>query len=401
MHLISKGLSCLLCASLLAGSALPVLAENSAPAIIIDTESGESVDELLSETVPAWAAEEEAVPTEGEALELSCKSAVLLEMNSGTVLYEQNAHEKLPIASVTKIMTLLLIMEAIDAGTITYQDMVTCSAYAASMGGSQIWLEEGETMSVDDMLKAICVVSANDCCAAMAEYLAGSVESFVARMNEKASALGMDDTQFVDCSGMSDDGYSSAYDVALMSQALMQYSDITRYTTIWMDSLRDGKSQLVNTNKLVRYYDGITGLKTGTTSTAGHNLSATAERDGLKLARKMLDYGFANYGVYTPTVEESELTPVKVLRGTASCVEVTADPPQPLLVKKGQEKNIEKTVSLSADVEAPVYADQVVGTVTLSLDGQELASYNIRAKEEVPRMTVGAAYCRLLSALIA
>lgn len=417
MHLISKGLSCLLCASLLAGSALPVLAENSAPAIIIDTESGESVDELLSETVPAWAAEEEAVPTEGEALELSCKSAVLLEMNSGTVLYEQNAHEKLPIASVTKIMTLLLIMEAIDAGTITYQDMVTCSAYAASMGGSQIWLEEGETMSVDDMLKAICVVSANDCCAAMAEYLAGSVESFVARMNEKASALGMDDTQFVDCSGLSDDGYSSAYDVALMSQALMQYSDITRYTTIWMDSLRDGKSQLVNTNKLVRYYYGITGLKTGTTSTAGHNLSATAERDGLKLAavilgctttadrfggaRKMLDYGFANYGVYTPTVEESELTPVKVLRGTASCVEVTADPPQPLLVKKGQEKNIEKTVSLSADVEAPVYADQVVGTVTLSLDGQELASYNIRAKEEVPRMTVGAAYCRLLSALIA
>ncbi len=255
-------------------------------------------------------------------------------------------------------MTLLLIMEAVDTGAITYQDMVTCSAYAASMGGSQIWLEEGETMSVDDMLKAICVVSANDCCAAMAEYLAGSVESFVARMNQKASELGMDDTKFVDCSGLSDDGYSCAYDVALMSRALMRYSDITRYTTIWMDSLRGGKSQLVNTNKLVRFYSGITGLKTGTTSTAGHNLSATAERDGLRLAavilgcsttadrfdgaRKMLDYGFANYGVYTPAIDEAELTPVKVLRGTAPTVEVTADPPQSLLVKKGQEKSIQK-----------------------------------------------------------
>lgn len=417
MHLISKGLTCLLCAALLAGGILPAAAESSAPAIIMDTESGESMDDLLSEATPAWAAGEEAIPTEGEALELSCKSAVLIEMNSGTVLYEQNSHEKLPIASVTKIMTLLLIMEAVDTGAITYQDMVTCSAYAASMGGSQIWLEEGETMSVDDMLKAICVVSANDCCAAMAEYLAGSVESFVARMNQKASELGMDDTKFVDCSGLSDDGYSSAYDVALMSRALMRYSDITRYTTIWMDSLRDGKSQLVNTNKLIRFYNGITGLKTGTTSTAGHNLSATAERDGLKLAavilgcsttadrfdgaRKMLDYGFANYGVYTPAIDEAELTPVKVLRGTAPTVEVTADPPQPLLVKKGQEKSIQKTVELSADVEAPVYTDQVVGTVTLSLDGQPLAAYNIRAKTEVPRMTVGTAYGRLLTALIA
>ena len=413
-----KGLACVLSAALLSGTAVPALAEQT-PTVIIDTESGETAEELMNDAdVPAWASEDEAVPVEGEAIDLpGTKSAVLMEMNNGGVLFEMNSHEKVPIASVTKVMTLLLIMEAIDDGTISYQDMVTCSAFAASMGGSQIWLEEGETMSVDDMLKAICVVSANDCCAAMAEYLSGSMESFVARMNQRASELGMNDTHFVDCSGLSDDGYSSAHDVALMSRELMKHDGIVKYTTIWMDTLRNGASQLVNTNKLVRFYKGVTGLKTGTTSTAGHNLSATAERDGLKLvavvlgcettdqrfggARKLLDYGFANYSVYTPQIDPEQLVPVKVLSGTEPSVGVVADTPESLLVKKGQEKNVTSTVEMSEDLEAPVYTGQVVGRIVLTLDGQEMATYNIRAECDVPKMSTGKAFVRLLEALLA
>ncbi|MCI9415503.1 MAG: D-alanyl-D-alanine carboxypeptidase [Clostridiales bacterium] len=413
-----KGLACALSAALLSGAAIPALAEQT-PTVIIDTESGETAEQLMNDAdVPAWASEDEAVPVEGEAIDLpGTKSAVLMEMNNGSVLFEMNSHEKVPIASVTKVMTLLLIMEAIDDGTISYQDMVTCSAFAASMGGSQIWLEEGETMSVDDMLKAICVVSANDCCAAMAEYLSGSMESFVARMNQRAAELGMNDTHFVDCSGLSDDGYSSAHDVALMSRELMKHDGIVKYTTIWMDTLRNGASQLVNTNKLVRFYKGVTGLKTGTTSTAGHNLSATAERDGLKLvavvlgcettdqrfggARKLLDYGFANYSVYTPQIDPEQLVPVKVLSGTEPSVRVVADTPESLLVKKGQEKNVTSTVEMSEDLEAPVYTGQVVGRIVLTLDGQEVASYSIRAECDVPKMSTGKAFVRLLKALLA
>ena len=413
-----KGLACALSAALLSGAAIPALAEQT-PTVIIDTDSGETAEQLMNDAdVPAWASEDEAVPVEGEAIDLpGTKSAVLMEMNNGSVLFEMNSHEKVPIASVTKVMTLLLIMEAIDDGTISYQDMVTCSAFAASMGGSQIWLEEGETMSVDDMLKAICVVSANDCCAAMAEYLSGSMESFVARMNQRAAELGMNDTHFVDCSGLSDDGYSSAHDVALMSRELMKHDGIVKYTTIWMDTLRNGASQLVNTNKLVRFYKGVTGLKTGTTSTAGHNLSATAERDGLKLvavvlgcettdqrfggARKLLDYGFANYSVYTPQIDPEQLVPVKVLSGTEPSVRVVADTPESLLVKKGQEKNVTSTVEMSEDLEAPVYTGQVVGRIVLTLDGQEVASYSIRAECDVPKMSTGKAFVRLLKALLA
>ncbi|MBO5929387.1 MAG: D-alanyl-D-alanine carboxypeptidase, partial [Clostridia bacterium] len=255
-------------------------------------------------------AEESVQTATGTALTVGGKSAILIDFTSGKVLFQKNEHEKLPIASVTKIMTLLLVMEALDNGMISLTDSVTCSAEAASMGGSQIWLEPGEVMSVHDLVKAAAVVSANDACAALAEHVAGSVEEFVARMNTRAAELGMNDTHFLDCSGLNDEAYSCAYDVAVMSRELMKHPTIKQYTTIWMDTLRDGQSQLVNTNKLVRFYEGITGLKTGTTATAGHNLAATAERNGLALgavmlgctttaerfggARTLLDYGFAN-----------------------------------------------------------------------------------------------------------
>lgn len=257
--------------------------------------------------------EENETVNNPNSLNLESGSAVLIEQNSGKVLYDHNMHEQLRPASVTKIMSIILIMEAIHSGKIDYTTQIPCSEQAASMGGSQIWLDTKETLSVDEMLKAICVVSANDCTVAMAEYLAGSQENFVMQMNEKAKSLGMNDTCFKNCHGIDEDGHiTSSYDIALMSKELLtKYPDITKYTTIYMDSLRDGKSQLVNTNKLIRTYKGITGLKTGSTSLALYNLSASATRDDLSLiavimkapttkirfseAQKLLDYGFANY----------------------------------------------------------------------------------------------------------
>lgn len=412
-----RWLAGLLCAALtLTAGGLPAGAEG-APPVIIDTESGETQAQATSEEVPAWAAADGAVPTEASALEVGGKSAILIELSSGQVLFEKNPHEKLPIASVTKVMTLLLIMEAIDGGLLTYEEPVTCSAHAASMGGSQIWLEEGEVMTVHDLLKAIAVVSANDACAMMAERISGSEEGFVARMNERAAELGMNDTLFTDCCGLDESAYSSAYDVALMSRELMKHPKITAYTTIWMDTLRDGASQLVNTNKLVRHYSGATGLKTGTTSQAGHCLSATAERDGMGLcavilgctttderfggARKMLDYGFANYAVYTPVVDEASLTPVKVLRGTEGSVQPQMDPMPPLLIKKEQEKAITPSLELAQDLEAPVYERQIIGRLTLTLDGGTLAEYDVYASRAVARLGLWQAFCRIFTALIA
>ncbi|MBQ9963989.1 MAG: D-alanyl-D-alanine carboxypeptidase [Clostridia bacterium] len=353
----------------------------------------------------------------GATLEVGGKSAVLMELSTGQVLFEKNIHEKLPIASVTKIMTLLLVMEALDTGLIDLQDTVTCSEVAASMGGSQIWLEPGEIMTVHDLIKAAAVVSANDACAALAEHVAGSVEEFVARMNTRAAELGMQDTLFKDCSGLDDTAYSCAYDVALMSRALMQYPLIKQYTTIWMDTLRNGQSQLVNTNKLIRFYQGATGLKTGTTSTAGHNLSATAERNGIGFAavilgcsttderfggaRKMLDHGFANYTLYTPQVDPALLTPINVLRGTEETVAVTEGTITPLLLKKGEEKGLTSMIELAEDLEAPVEAEQIVGTVTVSREGEVLAEYPLRAVREVPRLSFGICLYRLFSAISA
>lgn len=381
-----------------------------AKVVFFEEESGETASELM-----AWSGvdDKDTVPTvAGTTLTVGGKSAVLMDFASGTVLFKKNEHEKLPIASVTKVMTLLLVMEALDNGLISLTDSVTCSPQAASMGGSQIWLEPGEVMSVHDLVKAAAVVSANDACAALAEHICGSVEEFVQRMNARAAELGMNNTHFLDCSGLNDEAYSTAYDVALMSCELMKHPTIKQYTTIWMDTLRDGKSQLVNTNKLVRFYEGITGLKTGTTSTAGHNLSATAERNGLSLgavilgcsttderfggARKLLDYGFANYTLYTPQIDPSTLTAVPVLHGEEEAVGTEVDSPSPLLLKKGEEKKMTCTVELAADVEAPVAKGQIVGTVTVKKDGETAAVYPVRAKNEVKKLRFGVAFVRLL-----
>ncbi len=403
-------LAAVTCAALLLS--MPV----SAKTVIIDTESGETAAELMALKPPRVLSEVVSTAA-GTALEVGGKSAVLMELSTGQVLFEKNPHEKLPIASVTKVMTLLLVMEALDTGLIELQDHVTCSEVAASMGGSQIWLEPGEIMTVHDLVKAAAVVSANDACAALAEHVAGSVEEFVARMNTRAAALGMQDTLFKDCSGLDDTAYSSAHDVALMSRALMQYPLIKQYTTIWMDTLRNGQSQLVNTNKLIRFYQGATGLKTGTTSTAGHNLSATAERNGIGFvavilgcsttderfggARKMLDHGFANYTLYTPQIDPALLTPIKVLRGTSETVAVKEGTLTPLLLKKGEEKGLNCTVALSEDLEAPVEAEQIVGTVTVSREGKVLAEYPLRAAREVERLSFGICLYRLFSAISA
>lgn len=424
MNRMRRLLAMLSCLGLVAaagfGSAAAPLAGTAesggtAKQIITDTESGESAEQLLKEDEAVWTPAEGSVPTDATALDVAGKSAVLLEQSSGQVLFEKNAKEHLPIASVTKVMTLLLVMEAIDEGLVDYGDQLTCSAYAASMGGSQIWLEEGEIMTVHELLKAATVVSANDACAMLAEHVSGSVEGFVQRMNERAAELGMNDTKFLDCSGLNDEAYSCAYDVALMSRELMKHPKITEYTTIWMDSLRDGKSELVNTNKLIRHYSGATGLKTGTTSTAGHCLSATATRDGMGLvavilgcettadrfggARKMLDFGFANYSIYTPAIDPAALTPVPVLHGLETAVTPVADQPQPLLMRKGQESKITCETTLASDVEAPVEEGQVIGEIVLKLEGETLATYAIRAQKAVDRLTFGAAFGRLFHAL--
>ena len=397
---------CLLCAS------LPL---SAAGEWLMETEAGEDARELILATGAEEWTRAANLPADASGLSVGGKAALLMDMDTGTVLYEHDADTKLPIASVTKIMTLLLILEALDGGRLTEDETVTCSATAAAYGGSQIWLEEGETMTVHDLLKAITVVSANDACAMMAEHLCGSVEAFVAAMNARAKELGMTGTDFHDCCGLDDTATSTARDVAIMSRALMDHPDITAYTTIWMDTLRGGQSQLVNTNKMIRFYNGATGLKTGTTATAGHCLSATAERDGLRLcavilgcestderfggARTMLDFGFANFAVYTPSVPAERLTPVPVLHGVEPTVQPTAAPMARVLVKKGDEARVTCTVTLAQDVTAPVREGETLGEVTVSLDGETLATYPLTAKTAVPRLTFGAAFLRLWQAL--
>lgn len=377
----------------------------------------------VTDSVQAPYAEDDSVwqPTAAavsqQALAVGGKSAVLMEQQSGTVLYEKNPHEKLPIASVTKIMTLLLTMEALEGELIRIDDKVTCSATAASMGGSQIWLEQGEQMTVDELLKAAAVVSANDACAALAEHICGTVENFVLRMNERAAELGMENTQFLDCSGLNDEAYSTAHDVALMARELMKHEEIQQYTTIWMDTLRDGKSQLVNTNKLVRHYTGATGLKTGTTAAAGHCLAATAARENMAFvavvlgcettderfggARAMLDYGFANFSLYTPQIQPDTLQPVKVRGGVAAEVAAAMDTVAPLLLKKGQEKNVVPSLQMAKDVQAPVEKGQILGTYTLSLDNETVAEIPVRAVCDVQKMSLLHAFGCLWHALIA
>lgn len=335
--------------------------------------------------------------------EITAPSAVLMEAHTGKVLFEKNCHEVRACASVTKVMTLLLVFEAIDAGKIKMTDVVTASAHAASMGGSDIWLEEGETMTVDEMIKATVVASANDAAVALAELVCGTEDEFVAQMNKRAKELGMKETVFKNCNGLDEDGHvTSAYDVALMSRALIKHKDIFNYTSIWMDYLRGGATQIVNTNKLLKTYKGITGLKTGTTSKAGSCISATATRDKLSLisvvlgsasgkerftdAAKLLDYGFANFTSIVPSLEE-ELLPVKVKDGMYKEVATKTDLSGSFLIKKGSEKNIKSKITYMEEVQAPVKAGQSVGKITYTLDKEKLAEYDITAQNDVEEVT--------------
>ena len=350
--------------------------------------------------------------TSARAMEVSAPSALLMEKETGTVLFAKNEHEKLEPASVTKVMTLLLVMEAIDAGVLTYDTVITASAHACSMGGSQIWLRENEQMSVSDMLKAVCVVSANDCAVALAEAVAGSEEAFVERMNARAKELGMNDTTFKNATGLPADGHvTSAYDIALMSRELiLNHPDIRQYTTIWMDTLRDGTSQLVNTNKLIRFYEGATGLKTGSTDSALYCLSATAERDGMELiavimkgatsdqrftdAKTLLTHGFSTYALHTIT-PDTPLPPVPVTLGTQATVQPVLGEGAALVLEKSAGE-LSQSVTLAESVDAPVAVGDPLGTMTVTAGEQVVAEIPILAGEEVPRVTYGQMLMRLL-----
>ena len=351
------------------------------------------------------------VPVRADELTLDAPSALLMEKQTGTVLYAKDEHTPREGASITKVMTLLLTMEAIDSGTLSYDDTVTGSAHAASMGGSQIWLKEGEQMRVEDLIKAVCVVSGNDAAVALGEHLAGSEEAFVARMNERAKELGMHDTHFLNCTGLPAEGHvTSAYDIALMSRELiLNHPDLRRFTTTWMDSLRNGESLLVNTNKLVRFYPGTTGLKTGSTSSAGYCISATAERDGMELiavimkgntsdsrnadAKALLNYGFSTYALADVTPAEIPSVPVKL--GRAASVEAMPEGCK-LLVGKGQVGSLSQTITLQEDLAAPVEKGQTVGTLTVRCGDATLAELPLTASQPVERMTWGDLFLRLL-----
>lgn len=355
------------------------------------------------ETLLETSAETKTVSNEN-SLNLTCGSAILIEQSSGKVLYDHNSHEKLRPASVTKIMTILLIMEAIDSGKLNYTDQIPCSENASSMGGSQIWLDTKETLSVDEMLKAICVVSANDCTVAMAEYLAGSEENFVNQMNAKAKELGMNDTTFKNCHGIDEDGHlSSSYDIALMSRELLEkHPDITKYTTIYMDSLRDGKSELVNTNKLVRNYKGATGLKTGSTSLALYNLSASATRDDLSLiavimkapttkdrfaeATKLLDYGFANYNYKVLGKANDVVKDVSVSKGVSSSVSAVLEYDSGTLLPKGADTNIVQNINVPDTVSAPIKKGDKLGEVVYTLNDETISTIDVIANEDVDKI---------------
>ena len=342
--------------------------------------------------------------TDDNFLGLNCGSAILIEQSTGQVLYAYNIHEQLHPASVTKVMSILLIMEALDSGKINLTDEVPCSENAASMGGSQIWLDPRETLTVDEMLKAICVNSANDCVVAMAEYIAGSEDAFVQMMNDKAIELGMNDTTFKNCHGLDEDGHvTSAYDISLMSRELLKnHPDVTKYTTIWMDTLRDGKSQLSNTNKLIKNYKGATGLKTGSTSLALYNLSASATRDDLSLiaiimkapsskirfenATKLLDYGFNTFSYKEFGKKDDVVRTVTVNKGTKNEAEAVLNENAGTLLEKGSDKNVEQTLTLDDTISAPVQKGQKLGEISFTLDGEILSTVDIIAKDDVEKI---------------
>ena len=349
------------------------------------------------------------------APETEAGSAVLMEKETGTVLYEDHAHDKLEPASVTKVMTLLLVMEAIDSGRLKLDDMVTVSARSASMGGSQVYLKEGEQMTVDDMLKAVAVVSGNDAAVALAEHLAGSESAFVERMNQRARELGMEDTNFLNCTGLPAAGHlTSAYDIALMSRALIGHAKIREYTTIWMDTIRDGQFQLANTNKLVRFYEGCTGLKTGSTDSALYCLSATAERDGMELiavvmksptsaqrfesAKSLLNFGFANYTLLD-IQPDAAIPPVEVSLGTLDQVQPILGQGSRILVDRNELNEVTTELRLTDNVEAPVEQGQKLGEMVVSVGGQERQVIPLVADQAVERLTLPGIFAKFVKQL--
>ena len=374
---------------------------------------------LLPICLKVFAEEKPPVPSENTldvpegSLNLNCKSAILMEATTGTVLYAQNAEEALPPASVTKVMTLLLVMEAIDAGTIRVDDTVSISANAASMGGSQVYLEEGEQMSVEDLLKSVVIASANDAAVALAEYVSGSVDAFVAKMNAKAAELGMSATKFENVTGLDDTAehhLTSAKDIALMSCELVKHPLILQYSSIWMDTIRDGAFGLTNTNRLVRFYRGCTGLKTGSTSKAGFCVSATAERDGLSLvcvimgaesrdirnaaASSLLDWGFANFALFKEETGRSE--PISV-KGSASREMVGSYPSFSCVVKREELSKIQKEITLVENIIAPISVGEKIGTVSFRCGEKEIGSVDICTETELRRIGFFEILCQVFA----
>lgn len=361
-----------------------------------------------------------SIPLQASALSnesVSAPSAVLMESGTGKILYEKNSHEKRPCASVTKVMTLLLVFEAIDRGQLSLDDQITASAHAASMGGSDIWLEEGETMSADDMIKATVVASANDAAVALAEHISGSEEAFISAMNERAKQLGMKDTVFKNCNGLDEEGHlTSAYDVALMSKELIKHEKIFDYTGIWIDNLRNGKTQIVNTNKLLKTYNGITGLKTGTTDDAGCCMSATAKRgevslisvvlgcktgkDRFKDAAALLDFGFANISVKELTLPDDMPKQLKVTNGMKSNVALNCPLSSKLVLDKSQPSKITSEVSLPDSVKAPIKKGDKLGTLKYSLNGKQIRSFDILASADIQELSFGSVFSLLVNSLI-
>ncbi len=363
-------------------------------------------------------AQKQTEPTQPtDSLGLTAKAAVLMNSETGKIIYSLNSNQQLPEASITKIMTILLVFEAYDAGKIKMDDTVTCSEYAASMGGSQIWLEPGETMTVHELIKAALVGSANDACVALGEHIAGSNEAFVSMMNQRAEELGMTDTFYCNCTGLDADGHvTSARDIAVASAQLLSHEEVLQYTGIWMDTLRDGKLQLTNTNKLIKHYNGAIGLKTGTTSKAGCCISAAARRDGMTMiavilgapdsksrfadARKLLDYGFAKCELVDAANIEIELPEIPVVGGIEKTVGAYADVSGMVLTEKGKGKQIKAVVELPESLEAPVEEGQPIGRVNLVLDGEMIGSYDICSDRTSEKVTFGAAFNELIKGII-
>lgn len=374
-----------------------------------------SVDEVncLSSGDDAYSVIDVSVPADAQLMTYA-KSVVLMEKTTGRILYSENEHDKLYPASVTKIMTILLVCEALRDGKIKMTDKVVCSDNAASKGGSQIWLEPGESMTVDDLLKATCVYSANDACTLLGEYISGSETEFVGLMNKRAAELGMNDTNFDNCTGLDDSTethLTSAYDIAIMAREVLKYDFVKNYTTIWMDSLRNGETELVNTNKLVRYYKGITGLKTGTTEKAGCCVCATAERDGMELiavvlgssnsndrfksAENLLDWGFLNYEMYIPEIKNIPET-LSVKLGSVDSFNVSSQEVSDMLINKGMSDRITYKIEIQDEIYAPLAKGDAVGKIIILSDNKVLCEYKLTAAENVDKLTFWSAFVKLL-----